>query len=175
MLNSIPQTTPAEFTSSVRSLVMMLYFTELYVSPVGTQGLCLEKGAENFQGTMPAEGGEISQKSFNIIRYPDQFQGFTWRTYAWTHIVRIWSCKFVLRGVVIVVPGDALSARESTLKAEDKTCSMHPVHQKSEEGFRKKSWKNLQLLLPLSSCHAFCLWCVSFVNISGQFPTMWPT
>lgn len=66
MLNSIPQTTPAEFTSSVRSLVMMLYFTELYVSPVGTQGLCLEKGAENFQGTMPAEGGEIFQKSFNI-------------------------------------------------------------------------------------------------------------
>lgn len=45
---------------------MMLYFTELYVSPVGTQGLCLEKGAENFQGTMPAEGGEIFQKSFNI-------------------------------------------------------------------------------------------------------------
>ena len=110
-----------------------------------------------------------------ILQHPDPFQGFTWRTYAWTHIVRIWSCKFVLRGVVIVVPGDALSARESILKAEDKTCSMHPVHQKSEEGFRKKSLNNLQLLLPLSSCHAFCLRCVSFVNIRGQFPKMWPT
>ena len=67
-LNSIPQTPPAEFTSSVRSLVMMLYFTELYVSPVHRErrGLCLEKGAENFQGTMPAEGGEIFPKSFNI-------------------------------------------------------------------------------------------------------------
>lgn len=52
---------------------------------------------------------------------------------------------------------------------------MHPVHQKSEEGFRKKSLNNLQLLLPLSSCHAFCLRCVSFVNIRGQFPKMWPT
>ena len=48
-----PQT-PPEFTSSVRSLVMMLYFTELYVSPVQKQGLCLEKGGENFQDTMPA-------------------------------------------------------------------------------------------------------------------------
>ena len=49
---------------------------------------------------------------------------------------------------MIVVPGDALSARESILKAEDKTCSMHPVHQKSEEGFRKIMKESTAALAP---------------------------